>query len=176
MSEFGSGALLDEADILNFRLRFIITIMRKAFLTNLFLIPFVCSVFGSASGESLVRGDIASAIDLSLQRASMFGFSGAVLLAYKGEVVLRKGYGYADRVREIPIASDTSFAVASITKPFTAAAILKLEQLGKLQTGDLISKYIKQVPADKHAITIHHLLTHTSGIPDQYAASGLTGP
>jgi len=56
--------------------------MRKAFLTNLFPILLVCSVFESASGESLVRGEMASAIDMSLQRASMFGFSGAVLLAY----------------------------------------------------------------------------------------------
>lgn len=148
--------------------------MRKAIPTMIFLILFVCSVIKTAAGESLVRGDLATAIDMSLQRASMFGFSGAVLLSYKGEIILQKGYGFANRVEEIPITSDTAFAVASITKTFTAAAVLKLEQLGKLKTGDLISRYIPEVPADKRAITIHHLLTHTSGIPDQYAASMLT--
>ncbi len=147
--------------------------MRKAFLTNLFLILFACSAFRSVSGESLVRGDMASAIDMALQRASMFGFSGAVLLAYKGEIILQKGYGFADRARELPVGSDTAFAVASITKTFTAAAALKLEQQGKLKTDDSIVKYFAQVPADKQAITIHQLLTHTSGIPDQYAAAGL---
>jgi len=160
--------------ILNGKVLTILNQLVKCIPAQILLILFACFVIEIASGESLVRGEMATAIDMSLQRASMFGFSGAVLLSYKGEIILRKGYGFADRVQEIPITSDTAFAVASITKTFTAAAVLKLEQLGKLKTGDLINLYITEVPADKRAITIHHLLTHTSGIPDQYAASMLT--
>ncbi|MCI0606885.1 beta-lactamase family protein, partial [bacterium] len=110
----------------------------------------------------------------ALQRASAFGFSGAVLIALEGEVILSKGYGWADRSKEIPITPETAFAVASITKPFTAAAILKLEQQNKLKTSDSISTYLGSVPVDKQKITIQHLLTHTSGLADQYAAAGIT--
>ena len=87
------------------------------------------------------------------------------LAAKDGEIILAKGYGWADREKRIPFTSTTVFTVGSLTKQFTAAAILKLEMMGKLTTDDLITAYFDGVPADKKAITLHHLLTHSAGFP-----------
>jgi CubicO group peptidase (beta-lactamase class C family) len=70
----------------------------------------------------------------------------------------------ADRARGIPIEPDTIFDIGSVAKQFTAAAILRLEEMGRLRTSDLLSAHFRGVPADKQRITIHHLLTHTSGL------------
>ncbi len=96
-------------------------------------------------------------------------FRGNVLVSKDGVVVLRKGYGMADREGGIPYTADTVFSVGSITKQFTAAAILKLEMEGKLHVEDPIGKYLPGVPDDKKAITLHHLLTHTSGLDSDFA-------
>src|SRR5580765_4245601 len=90
-------------------------------------------------------------------------FRGNVLVAKGGAVVLRRGYGMADREGGVPYDADTVFSIGSITKQFTAAAILKLEMQGKLHVDDAIGKYLPGVPEDKRAITLHQLLTHTSG-------------
>ncbi len=101
-----------------------------------------------------------------LSRLQKLGFSGAVLVAVAGEPVLAQGYGLADRERAIPWTPGTVSCVGSITKQFTAAAILKLEEEGRLRVTDPITGYFADVPADKSAITLHQLLTHTSGIED----------
>jgi CubicO group peptidase (beta-lactamase class C family) len=111
-----------------------------------------------------VRGDLGTRIDQHLAAAERFGFSGAVLVEHKGVVVLHKGYGLADRENGISTTAETVFDIGSITKPFTAAAILKLEEQGRLRVTDSITRYFKSVPPDKAGITIHHLLTHTSGL------------
>ena len=66
------------------------------------------------------------------------------------------------------------FWIGSISKPFTAAAILKLQEEGKLSVHDSLHKFIQNVPADKQGITIHHLLTHSSGLANNYVADGIT--
>jgi len=103
-------------------------------------------------------------IDDILTRLTAFGFSGTVLVAERGKVLLYKGYGLADRQRQIPNTTATIFPFASIIKGFTAAAIYKLEAEGKLKTSDSINKYLTGVPASAAQITIMHLLTHSSGI------------
>jgi len=90
---------------------------------------------------------------------------GSVLLARNGEVILAKGYGLANIEFDAANTPATKFRLGSITKQFTAAAILQLQEKGKLSVGDPISKYIPDSPAAWSSITIHHLLTHTSGIP-----------
>jgi CubicO group peptidase (beta-lactamase class C family) len=100
-----------------------------------------------------------------LERIAAYGFSGQVLVAEKGTILLNRAYGYANRERNIPNQLDTVFNVASFTKQFTATAILRLESDGKLRTTDLISKYLENVPPDKSEITIHMLLSHASGLP-----------
>ena len=98
------------------------------------------------------------------RQAAGLGFSGAVLVSSGDRVLLRKGYGWADEKRGVPIVPDTVFDIGSITKVFTAVAVMQLEEQGKLSTSDLLTKYFPNVPKDKAAITLHHLLTHTSGL------------
>jgi len=92
-------------------------------------------------------------------------FSGAVLVAKDGTVLFSKGYGLANREFDLPNTPQTKFRLGSLTKQFTAAAILLLEERGKLSTNDPIGKYLDPCPEPWKPVTIHHLLTHTSGIP-----------
>jgi D-alanyl-D-alanine carboxypeptidase len=92
-------------------------------------------------------------------------FAGMVLVAKDGKPILRKGYGYANVEWEVPHTPDTRFRIGSITKQFTAMAILQLEEGGKLKTDDAVQKFYADAPQAWDGITIHHLLTHTSGIP-----------
>src|SRR3984957_19557922 len=96
-------------------------------------------------------------------------FMGSVLVAQHGNVMFSKSYGWADIEWNIPDSSTTRFNIASMTKQFTAAAILLLEDRGKLKTDDLVKKYLPAAPASWDKITIYHLLTHTSGISDDAA-------
>ncbi|MCX7747889.1 MAG: serine hydrolase [Clostridia bacterium] len=90
-------------------------------------------------------------------------FSGTVLIAKNGKVLFEKGYGLADSSQKIKITPKTTFAIGSVTKQFTAMAIMQLEEKGLLRVDDKLSKYFPDFPRGDD-ITIHHLLTHTSGI------------
>ncbi|HEY6050044.1 MAG TPA: serine hydrolase domain-containing protein [Thermoanaerobaculia bacterium] len=92
-------------------------------------------------------------------------FSGDVLVARKGKVLFHEGYGLANRERATSVTPRTKFYVASISKSFTAAAVLLLQERGKLRVGDSVSRYVPDFP-NGEKITLHHLLTHTSGIAD----------
>jgi CubicO group peptidase (beta-lactamase class C family) len=105
-------------------------------------------------------------VDDYLRRAARFGFSGAVLVAQDGRVVLEQGYGLADREKGLPVTPNTVFSIGSLTKQFTAAAILSLEERKRLSTRDRLDKYFPAAPPDKAGITLHQLLTHTAGLPD----------
>lgn len=111
--------------------------------------------------------ELINKIDSYLELSVTNGFSGAVLVSKKGEVILSKGYGWADRENKIPNSPSTVFNIGSVTKQFTASAILKLVEQGKIKTSDKISSYFIQTPTDKRDITIHQLLTHTSGISNR---------
>jgi CubicO group peptidase (beta-lactamase class C family) len=87
----------------------------------------------------------------------------AVLIARDGKIVLEKGYGLGQVEAGAPITCDTRFRIGSITKQFTAAAILKLEEQGKLSVNDPVSKYIPDWPKGRE-VTLRHLLNHSSGI------------
>jgi CubicO group peptidase (beta-lactamase class C family) len=113
-----------------------------------------------------VYGDTGAALDRYLKDS---GFQGAALVAKDGEVILAKGYGFADRERGRPWTEVTYVSIGSITKQFTAAAILKLEAQGKLGVEDAVGKFFKQAPEDKRGITLHQLLTHTSGLESDFA-------
>lgn len=88
----------------------------------------------------------------------------AVAVVEEGELVRCKGYGLANLEWSIPVQPDTVFRLASLTKQFTAAAIMLLAQQGKLRIGDPITTYLPDYPMHGREITIAHLLTHTSGI------------
>jgi CubicO group peptidase (beta-lactamase class C family) len=87
----------------------------------------------------------------------------AVLVARDGRVLFEKGYGLAQVEGHVAAAPDTKFRIGSITKQFTAAAILKLQEEGRLSVSDRLTKFIPDYPRGDE-VTIHHLLTHTSGI------------
>ncbi|MHB8056149.1 MAG: serine hydrolase domain-containing protein [Candidatus Aminicenantales bacterium] len=122
-------------------------------------------VSGSLAGE-IIDGDLGRTLDRYMTRAEANGFSGAVLAARGENVILSRGYGWADRENKIRETEATVFSVGSITKQFTGAAILKLESQGKLSTADALPKFFKDVPPDKAGITLHQLLTHTAGFID----------
>ena len=92
------------------------------------------------------------------------GFAGTVLVELDGKKVISKGYGFRNAELKEKNTPNTIFDIGSLTKQFTAAAILKLEMQGKLSTSDTITKYFQNVPIDKSAITIHDLLRHQSGL------------
>jgi CubicO group peptidase (beta-lactamase class C family) len=92
-------------------------------------------------------------------------FSGTVLVVEGGKIVFEKGYGMSDYAHHIPNTLNTEFRIASITKQFTAMAILQLQEKGLLNVNDKLGKYLPQYQNWEN-ITIKELLTHTSGIPD----------
>jgi CubicO group peptidase (beta-lactamase class C family) len=94
------------------------------------------------------------------------GASGTLVAARGGELVHCQGFGMADREAAVPAGCDTVYDLMSITKQFTSAAILKLQTMGKLRVSDPIGKHLGPVPPDKRDITLHQLLTHTSGLVD----------
>src|ERR671911_1306276 len=95
------------------------------------------------------------------------GTSGTVVAAHHGSIAHCRGFGLADREAKVAARCDTAYDIMSMTKQFTAAAILKLEMMGKLRVSDPLSKFVGPVPDDKRAITLHHLLTHTAGLTEQ---------
>jgi CubicO group peptidase (beta-lactamase class C family) len=111
---------------------------------------------------------VASRLDEHMRRLVPFGYSGSLLVAKDGEVVLANGYGLADREAGVPVTAETVFDIGSITKQFTAAAILRLEMEGRLSVSDPVSRWFDGVPADKQGMTLHHLLTHSSGLRDNF--------
>ena len=95
--------------------------------------------------------------------SNQYQFNGSVLVAQKGRVVLQKGYGWKNVQDKQKNDDQTIFQVGSVTKQFTAAIILQLQQQGKLSVHDKLSKYYPDFP-NSGMITLEHLLTHTSGI------------
>lgn len=92
-------------------------------------------------------------------------FSGVILVAKGDRILLHKGYGLANIEHEVPNAPPTVFQVASVSKPFTSAAIMLLQEDGKLDVRAPLRRILPSYPNDDK-LTIHHLLTHTSGIPN----------
>jgi len=119
--------------------------------------------------ESGTPGDVERtdpSVERFLEDTLPEGASGSLIAVRGGEVVHCNGFGLLDREARISAECDTVYDIQSITKQFTAAAILKLEMMGMLQTEDRISEYLGPVPEDKREITLHHLLTHTAGLID----------
>ena len=94
------------------------------------------------------------------------GFNGAWLYAENGEIVSKGVLGFRDPEDTLPITEDTIFQLASVSKTFTAAAVMLLVRQGLLSTEDEITKYFPEIPYP--GVTVRHLLNHTSGIPDYF--------
>ena len=118
-----------------------------------------------SASDVVVRGELGARVDSFLTRAALHGLSGAIVVARGNTVVLRKGYGIADRERGSAIGPDTPFFIGSLAKQFTAAAVLRLAADGKLTLADSLGAFFVDVPADKRGISVRQLLSHTSGLP-----------
>ena len=118
------------------------------------------------NAHGTVRGKEAATLDRYLERLEAYGFSGSVLIARHGRVLLDRGYGLANADTGELYTGATQFDVASVSKQFTAAAIVALEMDGRLRVEDPLSYFFPEAPPDKAAITLHQLLTHTSGLVD----------
>ncbi len=92
-------------------------------------------------------------------------FSGFILVAQHDQILFEHGYGFADAMTKRLATADTSFRIGSVTKQFTAAAILQLEQAGKLAVSDTVGKLLPDYAGPGKVVTVHQLLTHTAGIP-----------
>jgi CubicO group peptidase (beta-lactamase class C family) len=127
----------------------------------------VCLIAGVGmrnQGQS-VPGAPARDIDAILAAVYKPGGPGAAAIVVKdGRILLRKAYGLADVELEVPMRPEMVFPLASITKQFTATAILKLAEQGRLSVSDEITRFLPGYPTRGARITIEHLLTHTSGI------------
>src|SRR3970040_1565221 len=133
------------------------TILRVAAVAaGLLTLVLLLHVKAAALQANAVRGETGKRLDEYLTRLEKFGFSGAAIASKNGEIILSKGYGWGNREKKIPFTPETVSSIRSITKQFTAAAILKLEMMGKLRVEDSIRKYFPDVPADTTGITLHH--------------------
>lgn len=137
-----------------------------AFFLALMIMTLFPSTSVSAVSKMVDQNKITKTADAYLTKLYNFKkFNGTVLMIKDDKVLFSKSYGMADMELNVPITADTKFAVGSITKQFTAAAVLQLQEKGKLSIDDKLSKYIADYPNGSN-ITVKMLLNHTSGIAD----------
>ncbi|MEP5613432.1 MAG: serine hydrolase domain-containing protein [Cyclobacteriaceae bacterium] len=134
--------------------------MNKIFAKNLFCLILISLCFNPKAQDHNIKKRINDYLESKVEQGL---FSGNVLVSVKEEIIFSKSYAYANLEWQVKNNSKTVFRIGSLTKQFTAAAILLLEQRGLLSVDDFLSKYLPDFPnGDK--ISIHNLLTHTAGI------------
>lgn len=137
------------------------TLNRSAALTVVLLLLAITS----AAQQTASSQDLPARVDEYLNGLTRENrFSGSILIARDGRVIVSKGYGMANYETDVPNTTQTKFRLGSITKQFTAMAVMMLQERGKLSVQDSVCKYVAECPAAWQPVTIHHLLTHTSGI------------
>lgn len=139
----------------------------------LLVLSLICPIYGSAAATSpsaaAAQGTETECLLSYLSSQEAEGFSGAVLVAQGGTVLLQKEYGLAAKDGRT-----TAFWIASISKAITATAVLKLVEEGRLDLSVPLSKYLPEAPTGLANVTLHHLLSHRSGLPHAYKADGIT--
>lgn len=139
----------------------IITI--RSFLNLVGLV--LCSVV-SCAAQDVITAKVDDFIKREVQKQRIPGVSLAVVKS--GQIVLAKGYGYANLEHQVPVKPATIFQSGSVGKQFTASAVMLLVEGGKINLDEKISKYLGNVPESWKNITVRHLLTHTTGLPEDY--------
>ena len=139
-------------------------IIEKTLIFSVLLIPFIACRQSSENTQAVntktgIAAPLLSQVDSYLVSYVERGFSGVVLIADEDGIVFHKAFN----AKGDQVDTSTAFYIASNSKSFVAAAIMQLQERGKLQVTDSINKYLSGVPTDKKGVTIHHLLTHTSG-------------
>lgn len=129
----------------------------------------ILSFYSFALFPALLFAQDLQRIEDEIQFQAKDSFMGSVAISEGDRIILNKGYGFANVEWNIANTSTTKFRLASITKQFTAASILLLEERGLLSTDDAISKHLSNSPESWKSISINNLLTHTSGIPNNFS-------
>ncbi|HEY0922312.1 serine hydrolase [Rheinheimera pacifica] len=127
----------------------------------------ICSIalfLSPVASTEIAEGTVPAGLQRWHQQAVTDGFDGQVLVMQAGKPLLLQAYGIADYEANNAFTIETVFDIGSLTKQFTAAAILKLQEQGKLQLDDTLGRFFPEAGDDKKTITLHQLLTHTSGI------------
>ncbi|GLC26452.1 serine hydrolase domain-containing protein [Roseisolibacter agri] len=125
-----------------------------------------------ADGQQALSRARLRAADAALRALTDSGFSGVALVATGTTVRLERAYAARGGAVARPT-TGSAFWIASMTKGFTAAAVLRLAEHGRLSLADTVGRFLATAPADKRAITVRQLLTHTSGIDGRYAGGGI---
>ncbi len=130
------------------------------------------ALFGCSDGDpSSRRPDLGAGIDALFEPATTGDSPGAAVMVIRGgELLHSAGYGFADLERRVPITPQTAFRLASVSKQFTAMAVMILAERGQLAYDDPVVKFLPELGRFGDGITIRHLLTHTGGLPDYYDA------
>lgn len=140
------------------------SLMIRNLFVLLILAITVCSSFAQKKITTPTTESVGK-VEAYLAAIEKAGYQGSVLVAVKRQKPISKGFGLRNASGQLKNTPDTVFDIGSITKQFTAAAIMKLETQGKLNTDDKLTKYFDNVPTDKAEITLHDLLRHSSGLP-----------
>ncbi|WP_036195302.1 serine hydrolase domain-containing protein [Maribacter antarcticus] len=150
--------------------------MKKTIFLFLVIAIIQLGTFTLSAQQKTQSAALYSKIDSYLTAGSKNGFSGAISVVKTGEIIINKGYGEANKNTKTLNNPNTIFDIGSNTKQFTATAILKLAELGKLKLTDSLSTFFENLPIKKQSITIHQLLTHTAGLSESigrdYSAFG----
>ena len=135
-----------------------------------------CSVFFFLPSHAQIQDSLREKVDAVFENYKSPNTPGCTIALVKdGKVIYEKGYGMSNLEYGIPITPTSIFHVASISKQFTAAAIIMLSLEGKLSLNEDIRKYLPEVPDFGHVITFNHLIHHTSGMRDQWDLQELAG-
>jgi CubicO group peptidase (beta-lactamase class C family) len=118
-----------------------------------------------ADRDAILETPAAATIDSFMTATARLGVEGTLLVERDGRVILLRGYGIVDRVRQTAAAASTPYLLGSLSKQFTATAAYKLESQGKLRLSDSLGRWFPEAPLDKRGITIDQLIHHTSGLP-----------
>ncbi|MBM3907651.1 MAG: serine hydrolase [Gemmatimonadetes bacterium] len=124
---------------------------------------------GAVTAQAPTDAQLAARVHEYFLTLENLGYTGGVLVIRDGRPVIARSYGMADRAAGIVADTATVYNLGSITKQFTAAAILRLEERGRLRTTDSLARFFPDAPADKRAITLHQLLTHTAGFKSDFS-------
>ena len=139
----------------------------KRNLLVLFFALILLSPAGLGRAQSSTAADKSAQVDALLAQYTKEGEPGAVVAVIQdGKIVHEKGYGLADLENRTRMGPDTAFDLASVSKQFTAMAVMMLVERGKLSYDDSLSRFFPELPPYSKAITVRQLLNHTSGLPD----------
>lgn len=145
-------------------------VRRAALATASACLIVIASSMGLAEAKgdapTVVAGKLGEAIDRQIQQQTKGMWWGAVLVSRDGKPILAKGYGYADYAGT-PTDANTLFEIASVSKPVTAVAVMTLVQAGKLELSTTLGSLWPTISEDHRALTVHDLLTHTSGLDNK---------